>query len=705
MRRITLAAIPVTLELVKVLLPGASLRSSPGHPGLYTELGRQFVYKFLITLTAIVTPLTWAAGTAGAAELVLVERGASRVPIVVAADAPPSARHAAHELAEYIEKTSGARLQIIEGLPDPVPPHAIWVGIQPVVKELFPRVDFDFRHPEETLVAADSNHLVIAGRDRRAGEVWVEHGTANAIYTFIQDYLGVRWLWPGPLGEDVLRRETIALAPFTHRFHPTFLSRDVFIHAERWGVAGDWTRLQRLALDSRQGPAGGHAFTDWWERFHESHPEYFALQPDGTRSGWPDPRTVKLCQSNPAVWAQWLADAEESLRGNPALNYLRASPNDGFSSGICVCENCRAWDRADGPPFRYHYEGTSEDYVAMSDRYVTFWNHLARRLKERFPGRDDLYVRVSAYGPSMTAPLGPGLAENTVLGFVGHFPFTTEEARRTQKEQWLAWRKKAPHMLYRPNLWYWAGGVWGLPEVAMTKTIEDFRFLAENHCIGLVVDSAWEHWATQGPQYYLMAQLAWDPFQDGQAVLEDYYRRGFGPAAGEIRAYWTLMEEARDTFVAQPDLQLGSRGRFVKVGIVRRVYSPELLDRAAALLDRAAARTADAPEVYGKRVAFVRAGLDVTRLMVQTIPVMDRVRESGGRDVEAVRQAAANWARMEEIARQAGPVAFRFSNILSRVRGGYMGGVADYLGPPSEEFKRAAAEAAQESRPGPGAGN
>ncbi len=36
----------MNLGLVKRLVPGASLRSSPGHPGRSTGLGRQFVYKF-----------------------------------------------------------------------------------------------------------------------------------------------------------------------------------------------------------------------------------------------------------------------------------------------------------------------------------------------------------------------------------------------------------------------------------------------------------------------------------------------------------------------------------------------------------------------------------------------------------------------------------------------------------------------------------
>ena len=53
----------------------------------------------------------------------------------------------------------------------------------------------------------------------------------------------------------------------------------------------------------------------------------------------------------------------------------------------------------------------------------------------------------------------------------------------------------------------------------MTKTIEDFRFLADNKCAGIEVDVLRGHWATQGPEYYLMAQLTYDPYQDGVAAL------------------------------------------------------------------------------------------------------------------------------------------------------------------------------------------
>ena len=98
--------------------------------------------------------------------LILVDKGASLAPIIVFKDAPPMTRKAADELAAYIEKVGGAKPQVIEGLPDPLPEKAIWVGFQPKLKELFPKTDFDFKYPEEILIACDGKNLVIAGRDR-----------------------------------------------------------------------------------------------------------------------------------------------------------------------------------------------------------------------------------------------------------------------------------------------------------------------------------------------------------------------------------------------------------------------------------------------------------------------------------------------------------------------------------------------------------
>jgi len=112
----------------------------------------------LTLLTALLlAPLT----ALHAADLVLVAKDTPPAPIIVYQDAPSRTRDAAVTLAEYIEKISGQKPAVLEGEPKPLPEWAIWVGVQPIVKTLFPKTDFDFKHAEETLIVTDGKNLVI----------------------------------------------------------------------------------------------------------------------------------------------------------------------------------------------------------------------------------------------------------------------------------------------------------------------------------------------------------------------------------------------------------------------------------------------------------------------------------------------------------------------------------------------------------------
>jgi hypothetical protein len=595
-------------------------------------------------------------------ELSLVEAGVSRAPIVVFDGAPPYTRQAAEELATCLEKISGARPKVIEGEPDPVPEHGIWVGFQPKVAELFPEIDFAFTHPEEILIAANQNHLVIAGRDRWDPDHLVvegmdekivgkqqEYGTVGAVYTFLQEYLGVRWLWPGELGEDVIERTTISLPSFQYRYHPQIRARGgafsfSMLSNKGYGRAHDWTRRQRLQLGSLE-LSGGHAFSHWWDRFHEQHPEYFALQPDGTRSGFPNPRTVKLCQSNPAVWRQWLADVDEQLEEDPTRTVFNGSPNDGWFSGHCVCENCEAWDHPDGEPRMFHWAHLTKEHVALSDRHVTFANQLARVLKERYPDRD-YYVMMLAYGHSRPAPVKARPADNVIMVSVANFFGRADLVDRgstwgtTHREQYRAWGQLAPHVMWRPNTGSPAGWQQGLPDLSIAQTIANLKFVADNHCIGIYIDSVWEHWATQGPQYYVMAQLLWNPRQDGGAILDDYYHRGFGPAAANVKAYFAMLEDARMAYVKEHGYQAG-------IFNLPQLYTDDLLRRADDQLRQASAAAGSGPEICRRRVDFVRAGLEFSRRALATIRYMDGYWSEP--DPQVADRVRDNWEQMQRI--------------------------------------------------------
>ena len=591
-----------------------------------------------------------------AAPLILLDKGVSLAPIIVSKDAPPMTRKAADELAAYIEKVGGTKPQVIEGLPDPLPEKAIWVGFQPKLKELFPKTDFDFKYPEEILIACDGKNLVIAGRDRwdplhmvvkdrLTFNGWQqEFGTVNAVYTFLQDYLDVRWLWPGKTGEDIIQKEKIAFAPFEYRYHPQFRMRCGILcestPTNNQGVSHDWARLQRMQLDSSNRASLCHGFGDWWERFHEAHPEYFALQPDGTRSGFPSPGGVKMCQSNPGLWNQWLDDVAKQLEKDPTRTMFSAAFNDGNTEGHCICEKCRAWDVPEAKRRLLGWSGMTQEYVALSDRDVMFANTLARKLKQRYPGKD-YYVQIFGYGPTRPAPLKNKPDDNVIVAHVSNWFAGLEDNDRNSyddeksSQQFADWGATGAKIFYRPNLPGQGGLYQLLPDVPFGRAMETIRFVAEHNCTGIFFDTIAECWPTQGPLYYLLAHLAWNPYQDGYVVMDDYYRRGFGPAAGQLKAYWTLLEETRNRMVD---------GKLT----FPQAYDAAFYKRAASLLDEADTVVAKAPEIYRRRIAYVRVGLEFTRKMLEVRELATRYKT----DKEAADRVRALWKELEPIAKE-----------------------------------------------------
>ncbi len=575
-------------------------------------------------------------------ELVLIDNGTSYAPVVYPEGAPPKLVRAANELADYMERISGVRPEVIEGAPDPLPSSAIWVGYQPVLGKLFPDTSFEFNKREEILLTANDSHLALVGRDRWNPDALnvlgvyhpvpiegrqLEYGSINAVYTFLQDWLDIRWFWPGELGTDVIESERIALKPFEYRYAPVIWGRNGVLRLSaldnRTGNSRDWVRLQRLQLDSMETPPSGHAFSDWHSRFYDTNRDLFAMQPDGERRlGAGAPKNIKVCSSNPDVWQQWLRDVEDTLERDPNAQVFQGGQNDGASSGLCICPECVAWDHPDGERAMWTWQGAATEYVATSDRDVTFWNKLGELLKDRFPD-EDYYVRGMAYSTvGRPAPVEARPAENVMIAYVGNFPFredsTNSDGREGGKKRFAEWADFTSAMIYRPNTGGVVGLQQGLPDYFPVATEEDWRFLADHNCVGIMIDTIWEHWATQGPQYYLMAQLSWNPYADGEAIMADYFNRAFGPAADAIAAYWQTVEDRRYDFVRVYD-----RAR----NPMQEVFSAEHIANLQRRLNDAKAAVADADEVYGERVAFVQAGLDYVKLYIQLESKMEAISE------------------------------------------------------------------------------
>ncbi|MEI6422955.1 MAG: hypothetical protein WCP55_12110, partial [Lentisphaerota bacterium] len=106
--------------------------------------------------------------------LLLVDNKMSVLPISVAKDAPKETMEAVKELASYIEKISGTKVNVILNDSINTPAHAIWVGAQPNLEKVFPDLKLNFQYPEEILLTCNGQDAVIIGRDLKIGDKQME---------------------------------------------------------------------------------------------------------------------------------------------------------------------------------------------------------------------------------------------------------------------------------------------------------------------------------------------------------------------------------------------------------------------------------------------------------------------------------------------------------------------------------------------------
>src|SRR5947209_829140 len=157
----------------------------------------------------------------------LVEKGQARAVIIVPEKPSPVVANAARVLRDHIKQMSGAELLIrtedrITGSPSQDQPWVL-VGEGKLAEKL--GLTSKELGPGGIFQSAKGNVVALFGTDARTASD--PHGTRYAVTTFLEDKLGVRYLWPGDLGKVVPRMETITVADFQHRFTPKLAQRRI----------------------------------------------------------------------------------------------------------------------------------------------------------------------------------------------------------------------------------------------------------------------------------------------------------------------------------------------------------------------------------------------------------------------------------------------------------------------------------------------
>src|SRR5205823_6296994 len=157
----------------------------------------------------------------------LVEKGQARAVIIVPEKPSPVVENAARVLRDHLKQMSGAELPIRteDKITSSPAQDQVWVLVGE--GKLAGKLGLTSKGlgPGGIFQSAKGHVLALFGIDARTPAD--PHGTRYAVTTFLEDKLGVRYLWPGELGKVVPRRETIVVEDFQHRFTPLLAQRRI----------------------------------------------------------------------------------------------------------------------------------------------------------------------------------------------------------------------------------------------------------------------------------------------------------------------------------------------------------------------------------------------------------------------------------------------------------------------------------------------
>lgn len=597
-----------------------------------TALSSQSIVLALCSL-AIAAP-------ASAAGLTLVADGKPQA-LIVLPDAPSAAaKQAAAVLRDHLREISGATLQIVaekalgetsvrDGRLAASAQSAsafILVGEGALVGKL--GVSSAGVGPGGIRLRTLPNVLALLGPDDKTPSD--PSGTLHAVTAFLEQ-LGCRYLWPGPSGKVVPRRATIIVSDLCLDYSPKILQRKIRdghysdriqVGLDRLGFTAE--QFKRLHQQATRAPTAapdwyawngeggsldlrsGHAFGRYWEKYGKEHPQWFAMQPNGSRDQSLAGDRARLCKTNPELIEQIAREKIEQLKADRLHHSASLAPNDGGRMTFCMCPECKKLDPPEGRKIQLQYHDTSGarpetkffEYVSLTDRMIHFYNAVTERVVNECP---DALLVADAYSAYSSPPLRAKLHPSVVIRFV---PMTyLDEAQRKQDlADWDAWAAAASKIYFRPNCLL-AGRREGTLLVYVRRMAEDLRYLAGHHMMATDFDSCAHNWATQGLNYYALVRLLWNPELSADAIIDDYCRSGFGRAAEPVKQYFLRVQELTDQ-IAQRKLH------------VTEPFTPEVTAALRQLLDKAK-QLAAGDEAILARVAFLRQGLEFTDLQAR----------------------------------------------------------------------------------------
>ena len=438
----------------------------------------------------------------------LAKGGATGWKIVLPDEPTIVEKAAARELADHLKLVTGADFQTTAEKDVPADGTSlIFVGNTAKV----PKKDYKF---DEILIRMDGGNLILAGHPKR--------GCLYAVYSFLQDVVGVRWWTP----EDTFipKRPTLVVADDLNvSYAPQMISREMY-HRNAQPTVFSARMKGNGSLTPEYGGAVRiinfvHSFYKYLppEKYFAAHPEWYS-EIDGQRKH----EHAQLCLTNEEMTQELIRNVLETLRKNPDAKIIDVSQNDWH--GFCTCEKCKAIDDA-----QESHAGT----------LLVMLNKVAEAVEKEFP---DVLVESLAYQYTRKPPKSIKPRDNVLIRLCtiecSYIQPLDGEQNRAFAADMEGWSKLAKHLFiwdYTTNYNDYLG-----PHPNLRVLVPNVRYFIKHGAIGLFAEGEGDDFCEL--KNWLLMRVMWEPNLDGEKLIDEFVRGYYGEAVAPlIKQYWDVL--------------------------------------------------------------------------------------------------------------------------------------------------------------------
>lgn len=444
-----------------------------------------------------------------AAATELASRGKAAHAVVVAPGADAATQAVARELAENLSRITGSTFELREGDGS--------TGLAVGTAADFPHLDFtaelfanDDTAGQAYLLRSHSQgvYLIAAGQE----------GVSHAVWDFLHR-VGYRQFFPGRHWEIIPHQPELSIE-VDERVSPAYLGRRI------WYGFGNWNDIKdnKTVWDTRNRMGGvniamGHA----WDTIYRKNKDVFDANPNYLVSQ----RPVKFRIGDPGLRQLVIDHALAAFEANPKLVSISLDPSDGGG-----------------------WEDAEEDklFASISDRVVTLANEVAQAVNAKFK---DKYIGIYAYhmhSPPPSIRVHPNVVVGVATSFIKG-GYTVDELM----EGWSKMGAKLGIREYYSVVISHKERPGGAPGSDLQRLVSNTRRYHANGARFMSAEAS-DSWGTIGLSYYVASRLYWNPDENVDAMLDDFFAKSFGSAQEPMRAFYQLLDRGNKPLFSSDQL-------------------------------------------------------------------------------------------------------------------------------------------------------